>query len=105
MKSKRVIAIEKKTRGDVNDVATTLDFRDETDPDVEKDSGFGTKMFDRLINRRCRPSTLPNAEKLIDDFIKRGSDEIAIRLLKLSRITQIGGLRNRIKPIDGFLLE
>ena len=44
--------------------------------------GFGTKLYDRLSNRRCPPSTLPNAEKLIDEYIQRGSVEISAKLLK-----------------------
>ena len=39
-------------------------------------------MYDRLTNQRCRPSILPSAEKLIDEFIQRGSDEITSVLLK-----------------------
>ena len=81
-KSNRVIAIEKRARGGVNGVKPTFEFRKEIDEVDEIVQRFGTGLYDRLTDRRCRPSTLPNAEKLIDEFIQQGSDEIVSVLLK-----------------------
>lgn len=85
IKSNRVIRLEKKARGDVDGVKTTLAFREEIDQGNEVAQGFGTKLYDRLTNQRCRPSTLPNVEKLIDEFTKQGSEEIASVLLREDR--------------------
>jgi len=85
IKSNRVIRIEKKARGDVDGVESTLELREEIDQGNEVAQGFGTKLFDRLTDRRCRPSTLPNVEKLIEEFTQRGSEEIASVLLKEDR--------------------
>ena len=76
IKSNWVIRIEKKARGDVDGVETTLELREEIDQGNEVAQGFGTKLYDRLTDRRCRPSTLPNVEKLIDEFTQQGSEEI-----------------------------
>ena len=119
-KSNRVIRIKKKARGDVDGVEPTFEFREENDQGDEIAQGFGTRLFDKLTDRRCRPSTLPNAEKLIDEFIQRGSDEIASILLKedwqkltpfeerlFKAIKAINDnpdqtvARNQIKPTDG----
>ena len=77
--------VEKKARGDINGIKTTLAFREEVDQRDKIVQGFGTKLYDRLTDQRCRSSTLPNAGKLIDEFIQRGSEEIASVLLKEDR--------------------
>ena len=85
IKSNRVIAIEKKQRGDVGNVVTTLEFGDDEIDSEEEILGFGTKLRDGLKARRARPSALPNAEKLIDDFIRKGSSNIVASILKEDR--------------------
>ena len=62
IKSQRIIRLEKKARGDVDGVETTFKFREEIDEGNNIDQGFGTKLFDGLTDRLCRPSTLPNAK-------------------------------------------
>ena len=58
-KSNRVIRIEKKARGDVDGVEPAFGFREENDQGDEIVQGFDTGLYDRLTDRRCRPSTLP----------------------------------------------
>ena len=61
IKSQRVIRLEKKARDDVG-VKTTLAFREEVNQGDEIVQGFGTKLYDRLTDRRYKPSTLPSGE-------------------------------------------
>ena len=84
-KRNRVIRIEKKARDVVNRVKPTFGFKEENDQGDDIVQGFGMGLYDRLTNQRCRPSTLPNAEKLIDEFIQQENDEIASVLLKEDR--------------------
>ena len=84
-KSNRVIAIEKRARDDVGGVKPTFKSREETDQGDKIVQGFGMRLYDRLSNRRCRPSIFPNAEKLIDEFIQPERDEIISVLLREDR--------------------
>jgi len=81
-KSNRVIRVEKKACGNVDIVEPTFEFREENDQGDEIVEGFGTWLYDRLSDQRRRSSTLPNAKKLIDEFVQQESDEIASVLLK-----------------------
>ena len=82
IKSNRIIRLEKKARGDVDSVEPVFEFREEIDQGNMIVQVFGTRLHDGITDRRCRPSTLRNAERFIDEFIQRGSAEIAAVLLK-----------------------
>ena len=56
-----------------------LKFQEESE-DLEK--GFGTKLYNKLKPETCRPSTLPGAEKLIEEFARIATDEVNSLILQ-----------------------
>ena len=85
-KSCKVIAREQKMMaGKTTVTSQVLEFRQEVEDSLleeEVRTGLETGLYDKIKPKRCRPTALPNAGKIIDDFIKIAGDEIAKGILK-----------------------
>ena len=74
---KRKMEVSNKKGG--KEKSEVLEFLEESE-DFEK--GFGTKLYDKLKPKSCRPSTLPGAEKLIEEFARIATDEVNSSILR-----------------------